>query len=605
MTSPAFASVHAVASATGTITASFEAIPVGQTWQVALVIPTAPATGKGKISVNGAPMVPTLGDQPSAALELANGAILSFAGTGFTAGKSYALNLVGSYSTGPAQGLVPNGPSILSQVSFSGGTINVETATGTSLTVKGNVTVSGNIGSVNTINTITQVETIVTAGSATGKVPSFSIRTVSAQDSIGGDFTSPANYGIATCATDHVAIIKMTGGTLVHTVSVPTATGNIVTTLTGNKAFVVCSTGYVRVVTIFHGKTLGAIQVGANPTSITITPDNKYVLVCNKTSATVSVITVTNQTVSKTVAVGANPVTIAVTQTNKYAIVACSTGGRAYIINLSTWVVAYVPVISCNKVTTCGQYGIAAGGSTVDILTLVAASRVTTFVAASVVRKLVSIDSGHFLLLDTYTLTKYNVPAGTQTKNIGVSTANAMGITPKKDKVVARRTSKVTVVTVATMTKLHSTVVVGGSGGTVSITSTGKLALMRYTGTTGTLGLFTITTGKVAAKQPSLSHVAKGYYACSNTGTNPVIVSGNSTTYVELHTFVFAAASTGAILRVVTTITTFVKVEVSCGTTSTPITLAGATCAKGAGLKLTSPTQDIKFTYTLTYTKKT
>jgi YVTN family beta-propeller protein len=84
--------------------------------------------------------------------------------------------------------------------------------------------------------------------------------------------------------------------------------------------------------------------VGSVPKVVEVTPDNKYVLVANWCSYTVSVISLEAQKVVKTIKIGRYPRGIAITKDSKKAFVAEMGGNRIHVINLEDFTVSYIPI---------------------------------------------------------------------------------------------------------------------------------------------------------------------------------------------------------------------------------------------------------------------
>ena len=85
-------------------------------------------------------------------------------------------------------------------------------------------------------------------------------------------------------------------------------------------------------------------SVGSVPKVVEATPNNKYVLVSNWCSYTVSVISVDTQKVVKTLKIGRYPRGIAVSNDSKLAYVAEMGGSRIHVINLKDFTVSYIPI---------------------------------------------------------------------------------------------------------------------------------------------------------------------------------------------------------------------------------------------------------------------
>jgi YVTN family beta-propeller protein len=84
--------------------------------------------------------------------------------------------------------------------------------------------------------------------------------------------------------------------------------------------------------------------VGSVPKVVEATPDNKYVLVANWCSYTVSVISTDSQKVVKTIKIGRYPRGIAVSGDSQRAYVAEMGGNRIHVINLEDFSVTYIPI---------------------------------------------------------------------------------------------------------------------------------------------------------------------------------------------------------------------------------------------------------------------
>jgi YVTN family beta-propeller protein len=84
--------------------------------------------------------------------------------------------------------------------------------------------------------------------------------------------------------------------------------------------------------------------VGSVPKVVEVTPDNKYVLVANWCSYTVSVISVESNKVIKTIKIGRYPRGIAVKNDSTKAYVAEMGGNRIHVINLQDFSTSYIPI---------------------------------------------------------------------------------------------------------------------------------------------------------------------------------------------------------------------------------------------------------------------
>lgn len=84
--------------------------------------------------------------------------------------------------------------------------------------------------------------------------------------------------------------------------------------------------------------------VGSVPKVVEVTPDNKYVLVTNWCSYTLTVISINSQKVVKTIKIGRYPRGIAVSKDSKKAYVAEMGGSRIHVINLEDFTVSYISI---------------------------------------------------------------------------------------------------------------------------------------------------------------------------------------------------------------------------------------------------------------------
>jgi YVTN family beta-propeller protein len=83
--------------------------------------------------------------------------------------------------------------------------------------------------------------------------------------------------------------------------------------------------------------------VGSVPKVVEVTPDNKYVLVANWCSYTVSVISVEKNKIVKTIKIGRYPRGIAVNNDSTKAYVAEMGGNRIHVINLEDFSTSFIP----------------------------------------------------------------------------------------------------------------------------------------------------------------------------------------------------------------------------------------------------------------------
>lgn len=84
--------------------------------------------------------------------------------------------------------------------------------------------------------------------------------------------------------------------------------------------------------------------VGSVPKVVQVTPDNKYILVSNWCSYTLSVISVAEQKVVQNIKIGRYPRGIVVTKDSAFAYVAEMGGNRLHRINLANFEHTYIPI---------------------------------------------------------------------------------------------------------------------------------------------------------------------------------------------------------------------------------------------------------------------
>ena len=204
------ATIHATSTSTGAVTFTFPSVTMGQWWNVAATVPTAPATARFTLKLNGSPRFSWAGPQPSAALVAPAGSQISVVGTGLSHSTAYTALLSGGWTTGTPTGVPPAGPSsfaltqitgpvtaeITGPVSITGtvstdvlneptvnlasttkviikqtGTLTVEgVAGGTAIGIAGTVAVSGVAGSINigTVSGSVAVENVTNGVLAVG-----------------------------------------------------------------------------------------------------------------------------------------------------------------------------------------------------------------------------------------------------------------------------------------------------------------------------------------------------------------------------------------------------------------------------------------------------
>lgn len=154
----------------------------------------------------------------------------------------------------------------------------------------------------------------------------------------------------------------------------------IVITLDGRTAYVSKSDGAVKVLDLVKGKVITSTKVGAGPGDMAVSVDNRYVVVANYGSGTVSVIRTSDHGVEKTIAVGKNPSGVAADPNGFFVFVSCRGDNCVCVIDLRT-----MSMVKCIKgfmaprgiaCTPWGQYAIVANGGAKS-LTLIRAKTQT------------------------------------------------------------------------------------------------------------------------------------------------------------------------------------------------------------------------------------
>ena len=103
-------------------------------------------------------------------------------------------------------------------------------------------------------------------------------------------------------------------------------------------------TSYLSRINLADYKIDAIYPVGSVPKVVSVTPDNKYILVSNWCSYTVSVISVEQNKVVKTVKIGRYPRGIAISNDSTKAYVAEMGGNRIHVINLQDFSTSYIPI---------------------------------------------------------------------------------------------------------------------------------------------------------------------------------------------------------------------------------------------------------------------
>ena len=103
-------------------------------------------------------------------------------------------------------------------------------------------------------------------------------------------------------------------------------------------------TSFLSRIDLANYKIDAVYPVGAVPKVVKVTPDNKYILVTNWCSYTVTIISVETQKTVKSIKIGRYPRGISISSDSKYAYVAEMGGNRIHRINLEDFSVNYIPI---------------------------------------------------------------------------------------------------------------------------------------------------------------------------------------------------------------------------------------------------------------------
>jgi YVTN family beta-propeller protein len=103
-------------------------------------------------------------------------------------------------------------------------------------------------------------------------------------------------------------------------------------------------TSYLSRIDLDSYKIDAVYPVGSVPKVVKVTPDNKYILVTNWCSYTVTIISVETQKTVKSIKIGRYPRGISISSDSKYAYVAEMGGNRIHRINLEDFSVNYIPI---------------------------------------------------------------------------------------------------------------------------------------------------------------------------------------------------------------------------------------------------------------------
>ena len=101
---------------------------------------------------------------------------------------------------------------------------------------------------------------------------------------------------------------------------------------------------YLSRINLTNNKIDAVYPVGSVPKVVKVTPDNKYILVSNWCSYTVTVISVETQKTVKSIKIGRYPRGISISSDSKFAYVAEMGGNRIHRIKLEDFSVEYIPI---------------------------------------------------------------------------------------------------------------------------------------------------------------------------------------------------------------------------------------------------------------------
>ncbi|MSO28602.1 MAG: YncE family protein [Candidatus Planktophila sp.] len=103
-------------------------------------------------------------------------------------------------------------------------------------------------------------------------------------------------------------------------------------------------TSFLSRINLENNKIDAVYPVGSVPKVVKVTPDNKYILVSNWCSYTVTIISVETQKTVKSIKIGRYPRGISVSADSKFAYVAEMGGSRIHRIALEDFSVSYIPI---------------------------------------------------------------------------------------------------------------------------------------------------------------------------------------------------------------------------------------------------------------------
>ena len=103
-------------------------------------------------------------------------------------------------------------------------------------------------------------------------------------------------------------------------------------------------TSYLSRINLEKNQIDAVYPVGSVPKVVKVSPDNKYILVSNWCSYTVTIISVETQKTVKSIKIGRYPRGISISSDSKYAYVAEMGGNRIHQIDLADFSVKYIPI---------------------------------------------------------------------------------------------------------------------------------------------------------------------------------------------------------------------------------------------------------------------
>lgn len=103
-------------------------------------------------------------------------------------------------------------------------------------------------------------------------------------------------------------------------------------------------TSYLSRIDLSNFKIDAVYPVGSVPKVVKVSPDNKYILVTNWCSYTVTIISVETQKTIKSIKIGRYPRGISISSDSKYAYIAEMGGNRIHRINLEDFSINYIPI---------------------------------------------------------------------------------------------------------------------------------------------------------------------------------------------------------------------------------------------------------------------